>query len=241
MVYNESCLITMDRLEPNSVDVVITSPPYNMNLRVRNGTYCSRQIVEEFSTKYDGFNDNLPMHAYFNFHKNVLDRLLEISPLIFYNVQLVTGNKRAVLKLLGEFNEQIKEIIIWDKVNAQPAMQFGVLNSQFELIIVFDKHNAINRQFKNALFERGTLSNVWQIKRQRVKSDTYHGATFPEKLVETILTNFVRTGGKVYDPFVGIGTTGVVAKRLGYEFIGSEIVSDYADEANRRISEVKNV
>lgn len=218
MVYNESCLITMARLEPNSVDVVITSPPYNMNLRVRNGTYCSRQIVEEFSTKYDGFNDNLPMHAYFNFHKNVLARLLEISPLIFYNVQLVTGNKRAVLKLLGEFNEQIKEIIIWDKVNAQPAMQF-----------------------KNALFERGTLSNVWQIKRQRVRSDTYHGATFPEKLVETILTNFVRPGGKVYGPFAGIGTTGVVAKRLGYEFIGSEIVSSYADLANKRISEVKNV
>lgn len=238
MVFNESCLDTMARLSEDSVDVVITSPPYNMNLRVRNNKHCSRQITKEFSTKYNGFTDNLAMDEYFRFHKEVLDRLLEISPLVFYNVQLVTGNKQAVFKLFGEFSQKIKDVIIWDKLNAQPAMQFGVLNSQYEMIIIFDKHNAISRQFKDALFERGTLSNVWYIKRQRVKSDVYHGATFSEELVEKILTNFVSKGSKVYDPFAGTGTTGVVAKRLGYEFIGSEIVSSYADLANKRIGVV---
>jgi site-specific DNA-methyltransferase (adenine-specific)/modification methylase len=38
---------------------VITSPPYNMNLRIRNGQCCSRQIVKEFSSKYAHFDDNL--------------------------------------------------------------------------------------------------------------------------------------------------------------------------------------
>jgi len=60
-IYNESCLDTLKRIPSNSIDLVITSPPYNMNLRIRNGEYCSRQIVKEFSTKYEGFDDNLPI------------------------------------------------------------------------------------------------------------------------------------------------------------------------------------
>ena len=59
-IYNENCLQTLKRFDDNSIDIVITSPPYNMNLRIRNGNYCSRQIVKEFSTKYEGFDDNLP-------------------------------------------------------------------------------------------------------------------------------------------------------------------------------------
>ena len=60
-VFNESCLDTMKRIPDDFVDVVITSPPYNMNLRIRNGEYCSRQIVKEISTKYEDFPDNLPI------------------------------------------------------------------------------------------------------------------------------------------------------------------------------------
>ena len=58
-IYNESCLDTLARMSDDDVSLSITSPPYNMNLRIRNGKYCSRQIVKEFSTKYEGFDDNL--------------------------------------------------------------------------------------------------------------------------------------------------------------------------------------
>ena len=52
IIHNESCLDTMARMGSQSVDLVITSPPYNMNLRIRNGKYCSRQVVEnDFSNK----------------------------------------------------------------------------------------------------------------------------------------------------------------------------------------------
>ena len=49
VVYNENCIDTLKRLDNNSIDLVITSPPYNMNLIIKNGQYCSRQIVKEFS------------------------------------------------------------------------------------------------------------------------------------------------------------------------------------------------
>ena len=44
-IFNESCLDTMKRIPDNFVDVVITSPPYNMNLRIRKGEYCSQDCV----------------------------------------------------------------------------------------------------------------------------------------------------------------------------------------------------
>ena len=60
-IYNEDCLKTLGKMENDSVDLVITSPPYNMNLRIRKGEYCSRQIVKEISTKYADFDDNMPI------------------------------------------------------------------------------------------------------------------------------------------------------------------------------------
>lgn len=82
-IFNESCLNTLARMSDNSVDLVITSPPYNMNLRIRNGKYCSRQITKEFSTKYDGFDDNLPIDEYFDFHLRVIKELLRVAPIVF--------------------------------------------------------------------------------------------------------------------------------------------------------------
>lgn len=233
-IFNEDCLATLARIPDDSIDLVITSPPYNMNLRIRNGKYCSRQITKEFSTKYEGFSDNLPIAEYYEFHANVLRELLRVSPMVFYNVQIVTGSKRAIFKLLGDFNEYVKDIIVWDKVNAQPAMGEGVLNRQSELIIVFDKRNAISRKFNYCNFDRGTLNDVWQIKRGK-KVTGSHGATFPEELVEKILLNFSREGDVVYDPFMGTGTTAVVAKQLGRRFIGSELLQHYVEIANARV------
>lgn len=127
---------------------------------------------------------------------------------MFYNVQIVTGSKRAIFKLLGDFSEYVKDIIIWDKVNAQPAMGEGVLNRQSELIIVFDKRNAISRKFNYCNFARGTLNDVWQIKRGKKVSGS-HGATFPEELVENsfvicreqyapfLIRRFILYGGEV--------------------------------------------
>lgn len=233
-IFNESCLNTLARMSDDSVDLVITSPPYNMNLRIRDGKYCSRQITKEFSTKYDGFSDNMPIAEYFDFHLRVIKELLRVAPIVFYNVQIVTGSKRAVFKLLGELNEYVKDIIVWDKENAPPAMSEGVLNRQYELIIVFAKRDAISRKFNYCNFERGTLNDVWRIKRGK-KVTNLHGATFPEELVEKILTNFSRERDVVYDPFMGTGTTAVVCKKMNRRFIGSEIITSYVEVAKERL------
>ena len=110
------CLEKMKDIPDRSIDMVFTSPPYNMNLRIRNGKHCSRQIVKELSTKYEGFDDNLPMEDYFNFNVDVVSELLRVSDLVFFNIQFLTGNKSALYKLIGHFHNKIKEFIVWDKV-----------------------------------------------------------------------------------------------------------------------------
>ena len=239
-IFNESCLDTMKRIPDNFVNVVITSPPYNMNLRIRNGEYCSRQIVKEISTKYEDFPDNLPIDDYYKFHSEVLKELLRISNLVFYNVQIVTGSKRAIFKMIGEFSENLKDIIIWDKRYGQPAIGEQVLNRRSELILVFEKDYPISRQFRSAVFKRGTLDDVWVIDRER-KNVEGHGATFPEKLISTILENFSKKKDIIYDPFIGTGTTAVVSKKLGRNFIGSEISKKYYKECNKRIKDADSL
>lgn len=233
IIYNENCLNTLKNLKDKSIDLTLTSPPYNMNLRIRNGKYCSRQITKEFSTKYEGFNDNLPIDEYYELHLNILKELIRVSNIVFYNIQVVTGSKRAFFKIIGELSDYLKEIIFWDKVNAQPAMQKNVLNSQTEIILVFGD-NPISRMFTNANFKRGELSNTWQIKRGK-KINKNHGAVFPLELAEKIIKNF-SSGGVVYDPFAGTGTTLLAAKNLNLEFIGSELLQSYHKDILTRLN-----
>ena len=234
-IYNECCLKTLKRLNDNSIDVVITSPPYNMNLRIRNGQYCSRQIVKEFSTKYSNFDDNLSIEEYYNFHSKVISELLRSSKIIFYNIQIVTGSKRAIFKIIGEYSDYLKDIVIWDKGYAQPAMASNVLNRQSELILIFERSNSISRKFSKCNFKRGTLSDVWNISRGK-KIDKTHKAVFPEKLVETILSNFSEENDIIYDPFMGIGTTAYVSQKMNRQWLGSELDKEYFDKAMQRIN-----
>lgn len=219
-----------------SVDLVLTSPPYNMNLRIRNGKYTSRQIVKELTTKYDNYDDNLPMDDYYTLLYNSVRECLRVSDIVFFNIQPLTGNKPAIYKLLGAFHDKVKEMIIWDKVNAQPAIGANVLNSQFEYIIVFEESNAISRRFEKCNFDRGTRSNVWQIKREKQPIDGLKAA-FPLALAKQVVTDFSNEGDTILDPFMGSGTTGIAALQNGRKFIGIELDKNRYDIAVERLKE----
>jgi len=235
-LYHGDCLQVFSEIPDQTVDMVFTSPPYNMNLRIRNGKYCSRQIVNELTTKYENFFDNLPMNEYYEFNRRVLSECLRVSDLVFYNVQFLTGNKPALFKLIGNFSEKMKEFIIWDKVNAQPAIGKNVMNSQFEVILVLQNSKPESRAFNTAQFERGTLSNHWSMKstRENIKG---HGATYPVKLAEKVISNFSEVGSTILDPFMGSGTTGVACKNLNRKFIGIELDEKYFNIAKERINQ----
>ena len=233
-VFNECCLKTLARIPDDFIDLVITSPPYNMNLRVSNGRYIKRSRTDPTARKYEHFDDAMLQEDYLAHHTAVLQELLRVSPIVFYNVSIVSGSKRSLFALIGAFNEQLKDIIIWDKGHGEPAALTGVINRQMELILVFHRTDAITRAFAEATFGRGRLSDVWHIKRQPKKSDI-NGATFPEALVERILENFSVEGAVVYDPFMGSGTTAVVAEKMGRYWFGSDIVPEACAETMKNV------
>ena len=81
---------------------------------------------------------------------------------------------------------------------------------------------------------RRNKRDVWTVSTSGFRGA--HFAVFPEKLIEPCVLAGSPRGGTVLDPFAGSGTTGVVAKRLGRDFIGCEINPDYAQMAADRIA-----
>jgi len=179
-IYNMDCLEGMRQMEDNSVDAVITSPPYNFGLRIHSGKYTKWTKGETFG--YTG----LPANRYDN-------RVNDVSKgLVFYNIMMITGNKVALMKIFGHYADRIRDILIWDKKSSEPAMHSGVLNCEYEFIIAFDKHDCKGRQFPLLNAERGKLSNVLRIGKNHKGK---HRAAFPLLLPQTLIHFFVPQGG----------------------------------------------
>jgi site-specific DNA-methyltransferase (adenine-specific)/modification methylase len=227
----------MKDIPDKSIDCVVTSPPYNMRLRIRNGQYTTREKSEHFSKKYTHFADDLPINDYFDFHKRCIAEMLRVAPLVFINIQIVTGSKEAWFKLIGEYAEYIKDIIIWDKGYGQPAMHPAVINRASELILVLENPKTAGRAFAKSYFERGTMSDIWRIGRGGKGQNAGHGAVFSEELVSTILNGWTKQGDTILDPFNGTGTVSKTAKMLNRHFIGIEISPEYCDIANERLKQ----
>ena len=237
-VYNENCLDTMAKMPDKFVDLVVTSPPYNMRTRIRNGQYTTREKSEHFSKKYKHFDDAMPINEFYEFHKSVLTELLRVSKIVCYNFQIVTGSKEAFFKIIGDFNKDIKDIIIWDKGSGQPAMHGMVLNSCYEMILILEDDKRAGRAIQNAKFKRGKMNNILRIGRGKKASDI-HGAIFPEQLPFELINAFSEKEALIYDPFMGSGTTAKMAIANNRNWIGSEISSEYCDIISERIKQTK--
>ena len=234
-IYNEDCLVGMKHIPDGSVDCCITSPPYNFNLRIHYGEYGGWGSTDP--NKYGNMlSDRLPIDEYFEWQKQCIEEMLRISKnLVFYNIQLITGNKVALCKLLGHFAENVKEVMIWDKINAEPAIQERVMNSMYEFVIVFAKQNAIARQFDVFNAGRGTFSNVIRLQKNHQRQGINHKAVFPLQLPQTLIHNFTMEGDTVLDPFMGSATTAIACIKEKRHYIGFELNKEYYDKACERI------
>lgn len=230
-IYNADCLEIMTELSP--VDLAITSPPYNMRARIRNGEYTTKETSQSFSKKYKYFDDALPIDQYYHLHNNILTKMLRLSPIIFWNVQIVTGSKEAVFKIIGNFNKEIKDIVVWDKGFGQPAMHEGVLNRGYELVLIFERNAKAGRCFNKSYFKRGKMPDIWQL--ERGKRNEINRACFPIGLVIKILEGWSNLSAIVLDPFFGSGTTGMACERLNRKWIGIEISEECCELSARRI------
>ncbi|MDR3264227.1 MAG: site-specific DNA-methyltransferase [Clostridiales bacterium] len=135
----------------------------------------------------------------------------------------------------------LRDDIIWYKPNRIPASVTDRLNNTYEHVY----HFVLNKKYYfnlDAIKTKSTTKDgyknpgdVWEIQTQALKGD--HTATFPEELVKRIILCASPENGRVYDPFVGTGTTCLVAKNNNRSYLGHEINESFVEYARKRVDE----
>jgi DNA modification methylase len=248
-IYHENCIDTMKRMPDSFIDCTITSPPYD-GLRVYNGfSFDFESIAKELFrvTKEggvvvwivsDGTIEGSETGTSFNqalfFKKcgfNLYDTMIWLKPSpqvptesryydVFEYMFILSKGKPKYLNLLS------------DKKNKS----FG-LKSKKET-----RSSKEDRKYKEGIrivSEYSRRYNVWEI--SRGKSKTSHPAVFPERLAGDHLLSWTKEGDLIYDPFMGSGTTAIVAQKLNRKFIGSEISEQYIQLINKRLLNNKDL
>lgn len=230
-IYNEDCLETLSRIEDNSIDLIVTSPPYNKGyFNKLNGTHS--EIWSGAEIDYDAYDDNLPLEEYEQLMIKVLNecfRVIKENGSIFFNHKPIRVLNKIYhpIKFLLEGGFPIYQEIVWNRKNS-PNVRVDLLLPCTERIFWISKGKP--KFYKNKMYPN-LQSEVWDI----IVGKSEHPAPFPSKLVDNCILGCTDEGDVVYDPFMGSGTTAVACMKRNRSFIGSEISEHYVNMANRRI------
>ena len=211
--------------------IVVTSPPYNAGHTPTEAKYGK-------DSKYKDSADRNEQIHYADFLSNYMKLWLHNSCYVFTNLQMVAGNKDAIVDWLNRCAMNLADMIIWDKQTAPPAMADNVLNSRFEFIFVHKDETPASRTIGTRKF-RGEIPNVYSapVQKQNRHPDQ-HNATFPLHLPTFLITTFTNTNEIVADPFLGLGTTIVACHKNQRIGIGIELNPEYCELAIQWVEEV---
>lgn len=220
-------------LEPKSVDLIFADPPYNLSgdthLTVKSG----RPVICN-KGDWDKIDD---IHAFNEKWLTECKRVLNDDGTIWISGTL--HNHPSIGTLLKKLGFWLINDVIWFKPNATPLLQKTRFVPSTELIWVASKSKKYYFDYdaaKRINFGK-QMRNLWEISATR--HITTHPTEKPEKLLERILMIGTKTNDTILDPFMGSGTTGAVAKRLGRNFIGIEMDKKYFEIAKERIENTK--
>ena len=229
-IYNEDCLETLAKMEDNSIDLIVTSPPYNKNFYAPSrGKSESWSAMRGRQIPYDVYNDSMPPQDYENWQRKIISeclRVLKPSGSLFYNHKdILVGGGIVSPSYVYDFD--VHQQIIWDR-GSSPAIDPHYFFPITEYIywIVKDKKEFFFDKSKSVF-----KSTIW---RMNVDKNP-HPAPFPYIMVANIINCCSKEGDIVYDPFMGSGTTALASVKLGRHYIGSEISEKYVQMANEKI------
>ena len=249
IIYNKTSE-SMTEIPSGSIDMMVTSPPYNIDIQYGNKTKKGK-VIESKGKKY---KDSLAEEEYRRLLSTVFkecQRVLKPNGSAWINIKNRLINEEVVppFWLLDMFEDMhLRNIIIWN-------FDWGGSTSQrfcprYEYVFWFTKSKkdytfnlddvkipAVNYRPDRYKSQLKNPSDVWRIPMVsgNFLERTGHPAQYPEKLIERIVLASTNKGDIVLDPFMGSGTTAVVAKYLGRHYIGYEIEKEYITMAERRI------
>ena len=234
-IYNESNLDTMSKMSDDFVDVIITSPPYNIGKSRINGGFNKKN--------YDKYNDDLSLEDYFKSTKIWIDEMLRVTKYhIFYNIQEVSGNRGIISYIMNEYKDNIKEVFIWAKQNPPSSIVETMCSSGYEYIFCISKDNPESRKFNYCNFNNRNgdyMKNIIIKPVNSGKENAGHSFAFGDWLPNHFINYFSKENDLIYDPFMGTGTTAKSAIIYKRNWIGSEISKDYIEIAEKRLKPYK--
>jgi DNA modification methylase len=231
----------LKKLPDNCVDLVFTSPPYN------------------FGLGYDTGEDGLHWEHYFKKLFAVFDeciRVLKYGGRIIVNVQPLFSDYIPSHQIIANHFMEKKLIwkgeILWEKNNynckytawgswKSPSSPY--LKYTWEFLEIFAKGDLVKKGSDDTIditsdeFKKWVVAR-WSIAPERNMKKYDHPAMFPEELVERALKLFSFQNDVILDPFNGVGTTTVVAKRTKRRYIGIDVSEEYCKKSELRLKGV---
>lgn len=232
-------------IEDNSIDLVITSPPYNLSIEYEN--HMDDMTYEDYLKWVEKWMVNL-------YHWSKDDGRMCINiPMKITMPSNKTVNlplEADYIKIAQSIGFQYNNTIIWNKGNIVKTCwgSFKSASSPFirdniEAIIILYKNQWKKLQkgisdIDNKEFVKWTQT-LWNFNGQNKKQVGNHPAPFPEELPLRCIRCFSYVGDKILDPFMGSGTTGKVCEENNRKWIGIENGKTYFDFATKRIEQVR--
>lgn len=239
-IYNMDCIEGMKSIFSNTIDLIITDPPFAIEFKAKRNNYNRTQ-----SRVLEGYNE-IPKEKYFDFTNKWMKeayRVLKDSGSMY--VFSGWNNLRDILVAIDEIGFITVNHIIW-------KYQFGVVtkrkfvSSHYHCLYVC-KNEEKRKFFPYSRYGKeeedkdgGSLhykdkEDVWFIKREYWTGDQKTPTKLPAEIVEKIIFYSSEEKDVVLDPFLGSGQVAIVSKILDRQYIGFEIVKDYYEFAKERL------
>lgn len=239
-IYNMDCIEGMKKIPKESIDLVITDPPFAIDFKAKRGNYNRTE-----SRVLEGYNEIHQDDYYdftFNWMHGVFNVLKESGSMYVFSGY---NNLKDILNAVDDLGFNTVNHIIW-------KYQFGVftkrkfVTSHYHLLYVCkdDKKRKFfpySRFAKNETDKKGgklhyqDKEDVWNIKREYWTGSKKTPTKLPREIIEKILDYSSEKKDIIFDPFLGSGQVAVVSKMNERQFIGFEIVKDYYEFAKERL------
>jgi len=239
------CIAALERLPPESVDLVFADPPYNLQLE---GTLVrpDNSVVDAVDDDWDKFASFAAYDAFTRAWLLAVRRVMKRDATLW-----VIGSYHNIFRVgatLQDLDFWILNDVVWRKANPMPNFRGKRFTNAHETLIwasrgADSKGYTFHYDALKAGNEDLQMRSDWFIPlctgEERLKDTNgqkVHPTQKPEALLARVLLSASNPGDVVLDPFFGTGTTGAVAKRLGRNFVGIERDHTYAAAARARIA-----
>ena len=234
-LYNDDCLIAMEGIKDNSIQLILTDPPYNLgNFMISRATNLEKMRDNFFGTAgWDNLEYDDWLKAMDSFFAQAARVMVSGGSMIVFMAAIKVESTIALAEKHGFY---YKTTGIWHKLNPMPRnMNLHFINStETWIYFTYKKRTGTFNNNGRVIHDFIETAVTPSGERKHGKHPTQKPVTLMEHFVE-ILSN---EGDTILDPFMGSGSSGVASKRLNRNFIGIELDSAYYSIARERIEEV---